>query len=88
VPTAYSPQDDFDTVFGTDYFDPDISLLEATWLKGGGVNELARHGAAALLSAAHPDVDYPASVAEVIALVQAGDAGTLVLYNELGCPLD
>jgi hypothetical protein len=55
---------------------------------GGGINELARHGVAGLLSAAHPDVDYPYSVADVIAAVLAGDAATLVEANELGCPLN
>lgn len=91
-PTGYSPNDDdFDTVFGVDLFDPDITLNDAIRAKGGGDNRLARHGTAALLSAAHPGVDYGLSVAEVITLVQAGDehAGdTLEYYNELGCPLN
>jgi hypothetical protein len=84
---GYAPGDDFDTVFGTDLFSPNISLLTAVNLGGGGVNKLARHGVAALLSAAHPGVDYPYSVAQVIAAVQAGDAGTLAAYNELGCQI-
>ena len=88
VATGYSPNDDFDTVFGVDYFDPDITLLEATKLGGGGVNKLARHGAAALLSASHPDVDYPYTVAEVIAFVQAGESDLLAEANELGCSID
>jgi hypothetical protein len=84
--TGYSPSDDFDTVFGVDYFSPDISLAEAIWLGGGGVRKLARHGTAALLNAAHPSVDYPLTVAEVIALVQAGELGDVVAYNELLVP--
>ena len=87
-PTGYAPSDDFDTTFGVDYFDPDISLEQAVNRRGGKVNRLARHGTAALLSAAHPDVDYPYTVAEVIAFVQAGDADPLVEANELGCPID
>lgn len=86
--TGYSPSDDFDTVFGVDYFDPDITLEEAINLGGGGVERLARHGVAALLSAAHPDVNYPYTVAQVIAYVQAGDADPLVAANELGCPIN
>jgi hypothetical protein len=86
--TGYTPGDDFDTVFGTDYFDPDITLLDAAWLGGGGVKKLARHGTAALLNASSPDVGYPLTVSEVIAAVQAGDAKTLAEYNELGCPID
>lgn len=87
-PTGFSPADDFDTTFGVDLFDPDITLEQAVWARGGGVNRLARHGTAALLSAAHPDVDYLFSVAEVIAAVQVGDADSLAQANELGCPLD
>lgn len=85
--TGYSPADDFDTTFGVDLFDPDITLEQAVNAKGGKVNRLARHGTAALLSAAHPSVIYPLTVAEVIAAVQAGDADTLEEFNELGCPL-
>jgi hypothetical protein len=80
------PDADFDTTFGVDLFDPDITLGEAVRAKGGGDNKLARHGTAALLNAAHPDVDYPLTEAEVIAAVQAGDADTLVGYNELLAP--
>jgi hypothetical protein len=85
--TGFSLGDDFDAVFGTDYFDPDMTLFEAVWHGGGGLWRLGRHGTAALLSAAHPDVDYGLTVAEVIAAVQAGDADTLEYHNELGCPL-
>ena len=87
--TPYSPDDDFDVTFGTDYFDPDITLGDAIWLGGGDVKKLARHGTAALLNAAHPGVVYPLTVDEVIAAVQAGDATTLADYNEyLFCPLN
>jgi hypothetical protein len=85
--TGYALGDDFDATFGVDLFDPNITLETAMNLGGGGVNRLARHGVAALLSAAHPDVDSPYTVAEVIALVQAGDADALADANELGCPL-
>jgi hypothetical protein len=57
-------------------------------MQGGEEMSLARQGTAALLNAAHPDVDYPLAVAQVIALVQAGDVNTLSEYNELVCPLD
>ena len=84
---VYTPDDDFDTVFGVDYFTPDITLEEALNLGGGGVYKLARHGTAALLNAANPDVNYPLTEAQVIAAVQAGDSDLLAEYNELGCPL-
>lgn len=86
-PTGYSPSDIFDAVFGTSYFSPTYDLGDAIWQGGGGINRLARHGTAALLSAAHPDVDYPYSVAQVIAWVQLGSADPLAAANELGCSI-
>ncbi len=93
---GYDPDDDFDTVFGTDLFSPDISLLDGLERRGGGVNALARHAVAALLNAATPGVDYDLSVADVIAAVQAAEASgdyettknMLVALNEQGCPLN
>jgi len=84
-PTGYSPSDSFAAVFGIDL--GYATLGDAIVAKGGGDGRLARHGTAALLSAAHPDVDYPYTVAEVIAFVQAGDADPLVTANELGCQI-
>jgi hypothetical protein len=85
--TGLSPSDDFDTTFGVNFFSPDITLLEAVSLGGGGVNKVARHGTAALLNALHPDVDYAFTAAEVIAAVQAQDVDALVAANEAGCDL-
>lgn len=85
--TGYSPGDIFDVVFGVGYFGPDYDLEDAIWQGGGGVNKVARHGTAGLLSAAHPAVDYPFTVAEVIAAVQAGDVELLAKANELGCEI-
>lgn len=87
-PTGFSPTDDFDTVFNVDFFDPDITLLKAAKMGGGGVKKIARHGTAALLSAAHPAVNYPYTVAEVISIVQTGKIDELVIANELGCIID
>ena len=94
--TGYTPEQDFDAVFGVDEFDPNITLLQALKLKGGGVNALARHAVAALLNAASPDVDSGWTTTDVIAAVQAALAGggdiegtkdELASYNESGCPL-
>jgi len=82
-----NPADDFDTTFGVDLFNPDITLEEAVNLRGGRVKKLARHGTAGLVNALHPDVNYPLSAAEVIALVQAGEADILITFNELGCEI-
>ncbi len=87
-PTGYSPSDDFDTTFGVNIFIIDKTLMQALNSGGGGIYRLGRHGTAALLNAAHPDVDYPYTEAEVIALVQAGDADALEAANEdTPCPL-
>jgi hypothetical protein len=83
-PTGYDPSDDFDATFGVDLFDPDITLEEALRARGGGVKKLARHGTAALLNAACPGGEFHLSEAQVIALVQAGDADALASFNELG----
>lgn len=86
--TGYATTDIFDTVFGTSYFNGSYTLLMAINQGGGALDRLARHGTAALLSAAHPDVDYPYSVAQVIAFVQGGFADPLAQANELGCPIN
>jgi hypothetical protein len=87
--------DDFDTTFGVDMFDPDITLgMAISSPQTYGTD--AFHAVAALLNAYSaelgPDdwgqyVDYPYTVAEVIAKVQAGEFGDLKDANELGCPL-
>jgi hypothetical protein len=92
--TGYSPTDDFDTVFGVDAFTPDITLMQAAWLGGGGANKLARHSVAALLNASDSEVNYPLTQAEVLASVQNAYntqtyeplATNLDSDNNLGCP--
>jgi hypothetical protein len=85
--TGLGPNDDFDTTFGVDLFDPDITLFEAVWAKGGHENRLARHGTAALLNALHPGVEAYYTPDEVIAMVQSGQTDALETANELGCPM-
>jgi hypothetical protein len=94
---GYATGDDFDTVFGVDLFNPDITLLQALNQGGGGVNALARHAVAALLNAASSGVDASLTEGEVIQLVQDASLGlvpietaknTLAASNELGCPLN
>jgi len=88
APTGYSPADIFDDVFGTSYWNSSYTLNNAIRQGGGGIRRLTRHGTAALLSAAHPDVNYPYSVAQVIAWVQTGVADPLAQANELGCSIN
>jgi len=105
-PTGYSPSQRLDTVFsagGLGSLGSD-TLLEA--LKYGGGSSLTeakqillRAAVASLLNAAHPDVDFGASPATVIAAVNAAlssaDRTTILnlasdldARNNAGCPLN
>jgi acyl-CoA synthetase (AMP-forming)/AMP-acid ligase II len=88
-PAGYTPAMSFNTVFGVNYFDPSFTLGQAIRLGGGGINVIARHGTAALLSAAHPGVGYYYTVDQVKAMVKAGGVNIELLIdeNERGCPL-
>ena len=89
----YTPDTIYSAVF---MVGPDDRLGDTVQAIGGGLNALLRHSTAALLNAASSDVDYPYTVAEVIAMTQAaingGDIeGTKDLFdaaNNLGCPLN
>jgi len=78
-------------------FSPDITLLQALNLGGGGLNNLARQAVAALLNAEDARIKgFPLSASElkgaVAAAVAAGSydplAATLDTYNNLACPLN
>jgi len=95
--SALHPTDSFDTVFGITAFTPDITLLQALNSTGGGISNLARQSAAALLNAQDSRITgFPLSVSEVKSAVknavQAGSydalATTLDSYNNLSCPLN
>jgi uncharacterized repeat protein (TIGR01451 family) len=86
--TGYSTSDDFDTIFGTGWFTPDITLGEAIKAKGKR-SKLARRGTGALLNAATENIYYRYTVDEVIDFVQSGDIDPLVEENERSgtCPV-
>jgi hypothetical protein len=105
--TGYSPQDTVGRIFPSTIPWPEIaasSLDEALSFGGGpevegAVMNLMRQAVAALLNAAHPNVPYPRTVDEVIALVDRALASNdrkailtakdLLDYdNNLGCPLN
>jgi hypothetical protein len=99
--TFYTTDQSFNAVFGGTYFTPDITLLQALGLNGGGINALARHSVAALLNATNGEVDYPdEDTASIIADFQAavaGGAGTIESQKNTfdtwnngvgGCPLN
>jgi hypothetical protein len=97
---VYSPTDAFNAVFGVSGpFPNTLTLLDALNLGGGGVNALARHAVAGLLSSINSDVDYGLTPTEVIdktkAVINGGDAtlieatkNELAALNEKGCPLN
>lgn len=89
-----SPDTPFDIAFGGEFFDPDITMFDAVNLKGGGLNVLTRHAAAAYLNAA-AGLDYPLEDWEIVSMFNAafssGDFNPTKdefdLYNNLFCPL-
>ena len=75
---------------------PGNTFLQVLNKGGGGKNALGRHAVAALLNAAHPDVSYDLSVAQVVArfndvMINDGNVNALKseleTLNEQGCPL-
>jgi hypothetical protein len=74
-PTGYSPSDSYDAIFGVvNHLDSGLTLGQTIGMNGGGEKALMRHATAALLSAAHPNIEYPLTISEVIAIVQAAYA--------------
>ena len=106
VATGYTPNQSLESVFDIpDAFGlDDVNLRQALFFKGGSTTAeaaqiLLRAGVAALLNAAHPDVDYALSEAEVIAQVNAalasGSRSTILALaaeldaaNNSDCPLN
>ncbi|MEW5800904.1 MAG: SdrD B-like domain-containing protein [bacterium] len=94
--TGFKTADSFNEVFDVEAFRPDITLLCALNLGGGGLKKLARQGTAALLNSSHPSVNFPLSTAEVIEAVRdaivSGEYEPLATqlddYNNLFCPFD
>jgi hypothetical protein len=96
-PAVSHASDDFDAVFGTNAFTPNLTLLQALNGTGGGLANLARQGSAALLNAEDPRISgFPLTAKEVKAAVLnallSGSydylAAKLEGYNNLGCPLN
>lgn len=95
---GYSPTDTFEDIFertitinahGKKPGNSDPTLMEALNAKGGGINALARHAVAALLNAAHSEINYPLSTDEVKeALQNAIDSGDSTVIEALKNELD
>jgi hypothetical protein len=106
APTGYAPGQRLDTVFSAGGLGSlgSSTLLQALKFGGGSTlteakQILLRAAVASLLNAAHPDVDFGASPATIIAAVNAalssGDRETILdlasdldARNNAGCPLN
>ncbi|MGH7470482.1 MAG: hypothetical protein ACRENP_21260, partial [Longimicrobiales bacterium] len=86
----------FFTVFGVNAY-PGKTLLQMINNTGGGPSiQLGRHAVASLLSAAHPDLNFPLSPAQVIADFNAAwssgnyeaQKNIFDALNNAGCPLN
>ncbi len=87
--SGYRPGDGFNDVFGCRLFDDGVTLMNALWSDGGKHYRLGRHGVAALLNAAHPDMNYVLSISGVLDAVCADRAAAMLEeLNETGCSLD
>ncbi len=101
--TGFSTKDTFNAVFGvTQYVRRDrtpYTLLEVLRQLNGNADPISTnlgfHAVAALLSAAHPNVNFGYTAGELIALFQknyltnsAALKDSLAMLNERGCPLN
>lgn len=68
--TGYDPYEPLQDVFEPLVFDDNPTLLEALRLPGGPEAALAREAVAALLNAAHPEVEFGLTEEQVIAVVE------------------
>jgi len=93
--SGFTPDQDYNQVFGVS--DPDSpTLLEALQRGGGRHKALGRHSVAALLNAAHDNVEYAFTQTQIISMVQAafatgdfnGVKGQFEAKNELGADLN
>ncbi|MDZ7961972.1 MAG: MlaD family protein [Aulosira sp. DedQUE10] len=67
----FSPNDNFDAVFGVDLFQPDITLWQVLSKEGNHENEvIARAAVTVLLNATHPDIYYHLEVKDVLELMK------------------
>lgn len=93
---GYTQSQNFNTVFGRNFFSGGRTLLQALSTGGGGKDRFGRHATAALLNTANSGVAYGMTTAQVIAAVQTAiDNGTYDALatkfegmNERGCTLN
>jgi len=86
---GYSPDQTVSSVFGAAFGSlGSLTLAEALGTGGGGINALLRHSVAAVLNAAHTEVDYAMTTSQVISAVQAAMADGAGAIEQLKSQLD
>ena len=78
-PAGYDRTQTLDSVLSTNVFASSLTIEEALSLKGGGVNALARHAAAAILNAAALPGSYTYTLAQLRAIFDQIEGGTLTI---------
>jgi hypothetical protein len=76
---TYDRSQTLDSVLTTDVFSASLTIEDALSLKGGGVNALARHAAAAILNAAALPGTYAYTLTQLRAIFDQIEAGTLTI---------
>lgn len=77
APTGFNRQQTLNAVLDTNVFPANLTIGAALSLKGGGVNALARHAAAALLNAAALPQTYTYTLTQLRTIFDQIEAGTL-----------
>ena len=75
----YDRSQTLDSVLTTNVFPASLTIGDALSLKGGGVNALARHAAAAILNAAALPGTYAYTLTQLRAIFDKIEAGTLTI---------
>jgi hypothetical protein len=68
-------------------FDPGLTLLQALNMPGGSFSQTLFQGSAALMNAAHPDVDFPVIPARIKRVMQDAFAG-VISFDEARSTID
>jgi hypothetical protein len=86
---GYSPSQSVESVFG-DAFGSlgSLTLVQALGQKGGGINALLRHSVAAVLNAAHTEVDYALTTQQIIDAVNEAIDDSAKAIEQLKNQLD
>ena len=100
VPAGFDRSQTLDAVLTTNVFPSGLTVGDALSLKGGGINALARHAAAAVLNAAAFGNNYGYTLTQLRAIFDQIEGGTLTIngatdllaskedVNGIVCPLN